>query len=196
MTPVVGGSPFQGAPVARTCGDEGGKRANGKPCGRKAGWGTDRSSGRCKDHPEPSPFDHIRHPKKRAYLAALSETGHKGRASELAGIDRTTPYTRQWLEDTEFQECVARAETMAADLMEEEARRRAIDGVDEPVGWYRGRAGGTVRRYSDTLLIFLLKGARPDKYRERFEHSGPGGAPLAVHVYLPENGRDAGNGDG
>jgi hypothetical protein len=32
--------------------------------------------------------------------------------------------------------------------------------------------------YSDTLLIFLLKGIRPEKYRERFEHSGPEGGPI------------------
>ena len=54
----------------------------------------------------------------------------------------------------------------AADLLEEEARRRAHDGVDEPV-WFQGVQCGTVRKYSDTLLIFLLKGAKPDKYRER-----------------------------
>jgi hypothetical protein len=37
-----------------------------------------------------------------------------------------------------------------------------------------------VREYSDTLLIFLLKGARPQKYRDnvRQEVSGPNGAPL------------------
>jgi len=174
----------------KTCGDFGGQKTDGSPCGRAAGWGTDREHGRCKHHPEPSPFEHIQHPKKRAYLAALSETGNKSRATEIAGIDRSTPYTKQWLEDSEFQEGVHRAEHMAADLLEEEARRRAVDGVSEPVGWYRGTAGGTVRRYSDTLLIFLLKGARPDKYRERMEHTGPDGGPLGVKIYLPENGRD------
>lgn len=35
---------------------------------------------------------------------------------------------------------------------------------------------------SDTLLIFRLKALAPDKYRERLEHSGPGGGPLEVVV--------------
>jgi hypothetical protein len=39
---------------------------------------------------------------------------------------------------------------------------------------YEGRVATTVQEYSDTLLIFLLKGARPQKYRElrQTEHSG------------------------
>ena len=41
-----------------------------------------------------------------------------------------------------------------------------------PWGGYKGQAGGTVRRYSDTLLIFLLKGLKPEVYRERLEVQG------------------------
>ena len=47
--------------------------------------------------------------------------------------------------------------------------RRAVEGVDEPVGWSKGKAGGTIRRYSDVLLMFLAKGVLPDRYRERVE---------------------------
>ena len=48
-------------------------------------------------------------------------------------------------------------------MIEAEARRRAVDGVDEPV-YYQGKEVGTVRRYSDVLLIFLLKGLRPQRF--------------------------------
>jgi len=41
-----------------------------------------------------------------------------------------------------------------------------------PWGGYKGQAGGTVKRYSDTLLIFLLKGLKPEVYRERLEVRG------------------------
>jgi hypothetical protein len=39
---------------------------------------------------------------------------------------------------------------------------------------------GVVQEYSDTLLIFLLKGARPQKYRDnvRQEVTGSNGTPL------------------
>ena len=119
-----------------------------------------------------SPFSEIQHPQKRAFLTAYANTGKKGFAAELAGIERSTIYTRQWREDAQFQEALERAQLMAADLLESEAYRRAVEGVEEPVGWYKGEAGGTVRRYSDLLLIFLLKGIRPDKYRDRMEVRG------------------------
>ena len=54
----------------------------------------------------------------------------------------------------------------AADVLEREAWRRASEGVKQPV-FYQGEVCGHVRKYSDVLLIFLLKGARPDKYREQ-----------------------------
>ena len=38
-------------------------------------------------------------------------------------------------------------------------------GVEQPV-FYRGEIAGTVRKYSDVLLIFLLKVTRPNIYRE------------------------------
>ncbi len=61
---------------------------------------------------------------------------------------------------------------MAVDVLEDEATRRAVEGWVEPVGWYKGKAGGTIRRYSDTLLIFRLKGELPQKYAERMQLSG------------------------
>ncbi len=60
----------------------------------------------------------------------------------------------------------------AADTLEAEAYRRAVEGVEKPTGWYRGVAGGVVREYSDSLLMFLLKGIRPDKYKDRVEFKG------------------------
>ena len=55
------------------------------------------------------------------------------------------------------------------------------DGVEEPV-YHQGVCIDTIHKYSDTLLIFLLKGHAPAKYREnhRVEHTGDGGGPLVV----------------
>lgn len=118
------------------------------------------------------------HLKKRAVLAALALTGNVSEACRCAKVDRGTHY--DWQKQDEAYAAAARdALEMAADSMELEARRRAVDGVLEPV-YYGGKKVGKIRRYSDTLLIFLLKAARPEKFRERFEHSGPGGTPLAA----------------
>ncbi len=41
---------------------------------------------------------------------------------------------------------------------------------------------GTIRRFSDVLLIFMAKAAMPKKYRERIEHSTEDGKPLVIAV--------------
>ena len=112
-----------------------------------------------------------RHPKKRAFLAAFRESGNVRLACETAGVGRSSTY--RWLdEDAEYREAFDLAKEDAADTLEAEAYRRAVRGVKKPVGWYKGEPGGQVTEYSDTLLIFLLKGARPEKYRERLELRG------------------------
>ena len=59
------------------------------------------------------------------------------------------------------------------DLLEAEARRRAVTGIDEPV-YHKGEVVGSIKKYSDTLLIFLLKAHNPQKFRDgvKVEHTG------------------------
>ena len=114
-------------------------------------------------------LDKIRHPKKRAFLVAYSEGGNITQAARAASIDRTTYYV--WLErDEEFAICAKHAWLDAGDVLEQEAYRRAVTGVDKPV-FYAGEQVATIKEYSDVLLIFLLKGAKPEKYRERIDVS-------------------------
>ena len=97
------------------------------------------------------------------------------RSAQKVGVGRRTVY--EWLADEQFKALYNEAHEDALDQLEEEARRRAVDGVLKPV-YQRGRLVGRIREYSDTLLITLLKGKRPDTFRERFEHTGKGGKPL------------------
>jgi len=66
-----------------------------------------------------------------------------------------------------FPKIWADAEQAAADTLEREAWRRATEGTDEPV-FYKDAQCGAIKRYSDNLLMFLLCGMRPEKFRERF----------------------------
>lgn len=112
-------------------------------------------------------FHRIRHPKKVAFLEVYAITGNVSEAARRAGIDRTTFY--DWVErDPKFKEAVEIAEQEATELLEREAFRRAVSGVKEPI-FHQGQRVGQVRRYSDTLLIFLLKARAPEKYREKFD---------------------------
>ena len=134
-------------------------------------------------------------PKKRprwvkGFLSALSETGVVRSACDAAGIERSTAYDLRRADDTFAAEWDEALEN-AADLLEQEARRRAHKGIQR-MKFDRGKpimvpvlsAEGLVLRdkngdpemvpyveheYSDVLMMFLLKAARPEKYRERSE---------------------------
>lgn len=51
--------------------------------------------------------------------------------------------------------------------LEGEVYRRAAVGVDKPV-YQGGKHVGTVREYSDLLLIFLTKARMPERFRDNF----------------------------
>ncbi len=115
------------------------------------------------------PNNGIRHPKKRAFLAGYATTGSVTAAAELAGIDRTTHY--MWLtrdRSGNYAAAFAHALEEACDSLEAEARRRGLKGVERGV-WHNGEKVGTERVFSDVLLIFLLKGNNPAKFRDRFD---------------------------
>ena len=52
------------------------------------------------------------------------------------------------------------------DELEAEARRRAVQGVRQPV-FHQGKVVGHIRKYSDLLLIFLLKHRRPEIFADK-----------------------------
>ena len=65
--------------------------------------------------------------------------------------------------DPKFEEAIKNAMEEGYDMLEEEARRRAVDGTLKPV-FFQGIECGKVREYSDQLLITLLKANRPKKF--------------------------------
>lgn len=118
--------------------------------------------------------------KKIAFLAALAATGNVTKSAKAVGVERQTVYT--WREeDADFAAAWEKAMQLGVEAMEDECKRRAFDGVDKPV-FYQGGECGTVREYSDTLAIFLLKAHAPEKYRERsnVELTGKAGGPIEI----------------
>ena len=102
---------------------------------------------------------------QKAFLTILAECGNVSEACKAAGIDTKTAYKRRKA-DPEFAEAWQSALDTAADVLEREAWRRAHEGVDEPV-LYKGQVVGAVRKHSDLLLMFVLKGLSPEKFREK-----------------------------
>lgn len=117
-----------------------------------------------------------------AFLAALSECGITSHAAEVAGINRLTVWRRR-KDDPEFAAACEEAIEMAADKLEAEARRRAVEGVEEPV-YQGGQFIGTRTVYSDSLLALLLKGRRKKVFAERVETTGADGGPVKNQVVI------------
>lgn len=105
---------------------------------------------------------------KNIFLNYYIQTGTISKAAKKAKISRQTHY--DWLKNDktgEYHKAFKIAEEMAADLLEEEAWRRAVNG-DLQVVYYKGKEIGRRRVYSDPLLALLLKGRKP-QYKENAE---------------------------
>lgn len=121
--------------------------------------------------------------KQRAFLAAYAETCSILRAASAAQIDRGSHY--RWMRDSEeYREAFLEAKNQAMDALEDEAVRRAKEGVERATTVAGERE--VITEYSDTLLIFLLKGGRPEKYRERgsVELTGKDGSAIKAEVVV------------
>jgi hypothetical protein len=88
----------------------------------------------------------------------------------------------RWRDDDQaFAKDWEAAKAAGLDALEDEALRRAYEGYDKPIV-HQGIITDTVKEYSDTLAIFLLKGGKPEKYRDnaRMELTGANGGPLVI----------------
>lgn len=128
--------------------------------------------------------------KMDAFIVLLDNNG--GIVTDAAAnlnLSRTCLYEKRTA-DAEFKERWDEAVEHGIDKLEDEAKRRALDGTEEPV-YYQGEVVGYVMKKSDYLMAFLLKGHRAKYRKETHEITGADGKPLSsnVHVYLPENRR-------
>ena len=101
---------------------------------------------------------------RKRFLDALATGLSVSAAASAAGIGRQTAYDLR-NRDPDFAAAWDDALEAGTDVLEDEARRRALNG-------------------SDLLTIFLLKGRRPWKFRDnaRVEVSGSGGGPVRSTV--------------
>ena len=106
-----------------------------------------------------------RTPKKEAkFLEVLAETGNVSHACKLSMLPRQSPYDLRKLY-SDFEEAWDKTCEIGADALIDEATRRAVDGVEQPV-FRKGEVVGYTTKYSDTLLIFLLKARRPGMFKD------------------------------
>lgn len=91
---------------------------------------------------------------------------------KAAGIPHTT-FDRWRQTNPRFKIMVERALEIGNARLEDEAVRRAAEGVLEPK-FHGGEIVGHVPRYSDGLLKFILQARKPEVYRSQQENSASG----------------------
>ena len=160
---------------------------------------------------ELSPFAEMNlTPTQRKFLGVFSVVGRIDRATEIAEVGKWSH--AGWMKQRRYKEAYQLARRMAADTIESEAIRRAVDGVKR-MRFYQGRPimvplldddGRPVRddetgaivmepyieyEYSDALLIILLKALLPKRYGDRRNVKVSVNSPYRVAGRTPDECR-------
>lgn len=149
---------------------------------------------------------HSRHTRTRV-IENFRKFGRVDLATKAAGVDRSRHY--EWLKQhADYKAAFESAREEVVDMLEDEAFRRAYEGTIEPV-FHAGKraldfavdekgemklgkdgkpiaAPAFIRRYSDSIITFLLKGRRREVYGDKQEITGKDGEPLNPPVTLAD----------
>ena len=129
---------------------------------------------------------------RQCFLSMLSKTGNTSKACETSGMTRRQVMTLRERDRT-FDRAYDDAMNDAADLLEAEAWRRALEGTTQSVlkaGLPVTDPAGepvVVRRYSDPLLMMLLRGCRPEKFRMHGRTSMPADPMIGIREIMADN---------
>lgn len=121
--------------------------------------------------------------RRARFLELVREHGVLAYASEQVGISQNLCWMHR-KKDPEFNKQVEEALDVAVSKLELEARRRAVEGVREPV--YQGGAlVGYKLVHSDRLLEKLLEAHLPRKYSDRLRLVGDDDEPAVSITFAP-----------
>jgi hypothetical protein len=106
---------------------------------------------------------------QRRVLEALAQGKSPTYAAKEAGVSRAIAY--RWRQrDPKFAAAWDEAVAEGIDQLEDEAHRRAVEGVDRAV-YQGGVRVGEIKTYSDSLLTLLLKSRRPEVFACSYDPS-------------------------
>lgn len=114
-----------------------------------------------------------------AFLHELAATARVVHSCKKADLPINHAYWRK-KQDPGFHQAWEEALQLGYKTLEDEAIRRARDGVDAPV-YYKGVKIATLKEYSDSLLMFMLKAVdrprfgdvKPESDKDKDNGNGP-----------------------
>jgi hypothetical protein len=107
----------------------------------------------------------ITHEKRERFLEALRAGWTVTHAADHAGVHRRRFYEAREADEA-FAAAWAEAWEQGTDRLEDELRRRSVDGFNEDTYDGEGALIRRVHRYDGTGLVKLLGARRPEKFRE------------------------------
>ena len=140
-------------------------RTDGKP----RATGTGRNAPRAL-HLKLAPKHRITEVQIDKFLEQLRAMPNVVEACRVAGIICTQALYALKTSDEDFSRRWDEARDIGFDMLEATAVERVRHGTPEPV-FYQGVQCGVIYRYSDALMMFLLKGNKA-RYGDRFESTG------------------------
>lgn len=110
------------------------------------------------------------------FIEAFRICGNVTKSCEISNVSRGVIYGGEgWVSQDEtnagrelFSERFEKARNESIEYIEAELYRRAVEGIEKPV-YQGGKLVGHIQEYSDQLMMFLLRGLNPAKWREKFE---------------------------
>jgi hypothetical protein len=116
---------------------------------------------------------------QRRFLLHFANTAHVTNSVRHAGVSVVTVW--RWRHESEvFAKWYGELHALGVGVLEEEAKRRAFEGIVKPV-YQKGVRVGSVREYSDQLAMFLLK-AYDAKFKESTTVNVVGGLADAINA--------------
>jgi hypothetical protein len=112
------------------------------------------------------------------FVSAYANSGSMLKAREASGL--SAPQLKRWLADadTDFALQIEQARDDFVSILETEAFRRAVEGVEKAI-YHKGELVAHETVYSDTLLVKLLEGNSP-KYSKKVEVAHTGGFSVEI----------------
>lgn len=183
--------------MSSICADFGGVTAKGEPCRRRA------ADGLCPAHRENATPGGRPTKYEERYTAEVYKLCLLGATNEFLAdffnvhIDTIHEWARQ---HPEFSDARKRGKAQADALVAESLFHRALGYEHDAVKILQHEGESYEHEYrkkyppDTTAAIFWLKNRQPESWRDRKSHevSGLDGEPIEhVHLYVPDNGRDA-----
>lgn len=124
---------------------------------------------------------------KEKFLEEIAGGATVTAAARATGKKSASGYYRLRETDEKFASDWDAAREAGIDLAEDEVRRRGFEGVEEPV-YQAGKQVGSVRKFSDRLLLAWLAARRPQVWgrRAHLTLTGADGGPVEVSQSVDE----------